>query len=254
MESMKGNNKEKHDTPNVEIITHRTGTAFAPENSIAGLKWCIEQGFDWAEIDLRQTIDNHIVLLHDDRLDRTTDGTGRVNERTLEYISSLKLLQNSAPGAISRHIPTLAESIQVAKNNIRLYLDCRQVDPEILMKELWEAEIILSVMLFVHRDLEKQVRSLPGGEQIRIVRYFDPDTETLSQALTSTGPMELEVRASTITGSITKTANQSGSEVTCIALGEHDTPESRLHAIKAGARRIMTDFPLDLKREIASLT
>ena len=250
---MNVNNTEKHDTSSVEIITHRTGTAFAPENSIAGLKWCIAQGFDWAEIDLRQTVDNHIVLLHDERLDRTTDGTGKVNERTLEYINSLKLLQNSAPSTVSRHIPTLAESIKAAKNNIRLYLDCRQVDPEILMKELCEAEIILHVMLFVHRDLEKQVRCLPGGEQIRIVRYFDPNTETLSQVLTSTGPMELEVSASTITGSLTKIANQSGFEVTCIALDEHDTPESRLHAIKAGAKRIMTDFPCDLKREIASL-
>ncbi len=64
----------------IQVIGHRGAAALAPENTWAGFDLALGLGVDAIETDVRATCDGVLVLLHDERLDRTTDGQGQVRE------------------------------------------------------------------------------------------------------------------------------------------------------------------------------
>jgi len=66
------------------VIGHRGGAGAAPENTLASIRHGVEAGADAIEFDIHGTADDHLVLFHDDTLERTTDSTGVVEETTLE--------------------------------------------------------------------------------------------------------------------------------------------------------------------------
>ena len=73
----------------VEVIAHRGGWGLWPENTLFAFQNAVDLGVDMLELDIRGTKDGHIVVFHDSRLRRTTNGTGRVNEFTLEELKKL---------------------------------------------------------------------------------------------------------------------------------------------------------------------
>lgn len=72
------------------LIAHRGGSALAPENTLTAFRQAAEQWpVDMIELDVRATSDGHCVVIHDPTVDRTTDGTGPVNARTLAELQEL---------------------------------------------------------------------------------------------------------------------------------------------------------------------
>lgn len=72
------------------LIAHRGGRALAPENTIPALEEAMERwGADMLEIDVHATADGEVVVIHDETVDRTTDGTGRVDGRSLADLQAL---------------------------------------------------------------------------------------------------------------------------------------------------------------------
>lgn len=71
------------------VIAHRGGKALAPENTLAAFRKASDLGADVLEYDVHITADGHLVVIHDDTVDRTTDGSGLVNELTLEEIKGM---------------------------------------------------------------------------------------------------------------------------------------------------------------------
>lgn len=71
------------------IAGHRGDAASAPENTLPAVRSALAQGFDYVEVDLALTSDGHAVLMHDATVDRTTDGTGRLDRLTLAQVRTL---------------------------------------------------------------------------------------------------------------------------------------------------------------------
>ncbi len=94
----------------VQAIPHRGGLAYEPENTLAAFQNAIDQGLDWLEFDVQMTKDGVLVVIHDETVDRTTNGTGAVRDLTLEQIRSLDAGQG-------QKIPTFDEVLQLAKAN-----------------------------------------------------------------------------------------------------------------------------------------
>ena len=67
-----------------KIIAHRGASGQAPENTLAAIRKAMAIGVDMIEIDVRQTRDGAIVLMHDRTLNRTTNGKGERSRRSLE--------------------------------------------------------------------------------------------------------------------------------------------------------------------------
>ena len=75
----------------MKIIAHRGLTSKAPENSIAALKLAMKGKFSGVEFDVRRSKDNKIYVIHDSKLDRTTNMKGRLDERTSKELKFCKL-------------------------------------------------------------------------------------------------------------------------------------------------------------------
>lgn len=73
----------------VSVISHRGAAAIAPENTFSGVRAGVESGAPFIEIDVRMTEDRVLVLMHDSTVDRTTDGSGKVNGLSWGYLSTL---------------------------------------------------------------------------------------------------------------------------------------------------------------------
>lgn len=73
----------------VLVIAHQGGEQLRPSNTLAAFAHAVELGVDVLEMDIHGTADGAIVVMHDDTVDRTTDGTGRLKEMTLDEIKSL---------------------------------------------------------------------------------------------------------------------------------------------------------------------
>jgi glycerophosphoryl diester phosphodiesterase len=66
------------------VLAHRGASGYAPENTMEAFKKAIEMGADGFELDVQLTKDGEIVVIHDEKIDRTSDGKGWVKDYTLE--------------------------------------------------------------------------------------------------------------------------------------------------------------------------
>ena len=71
------------------VIAHRGNHVNFPENTLASYKAAITAGADYVEVDLRTTKDGHLVVLHDSKVDRTTNGLGKISDMTLEEVGEV---------------------------------------------------------------------------------------------------------------------------------------------------------------------
>jgi glycerophosphoryl diester phosphodiesterase len=94
-------------------IGHRGLAAFAPENTLAGIRMAAERGLRWIEIDAKLTSDGTLILMHDDRLDRTTNGKGTVATTSFDAIRRLDAGSWFNPKFAGERIPTLVEAIDL---------------------------------------------------------------------------------------------------------------------------------------------
>jgi glycerophosphoryl diester phosphodiesterase len=108
-----------------------------PENSLAALEKCVALGVDMMETDIRRAKDGTLVISHDAKVDRTTDGTGRVADLTLAQLKTLRLRQNfggnMSPEITDQRVLTLDELLAAAKGRIMINLDIKEdIYPEVI--------------------------------------------------------------------------------------------------------------------------
>ncbi len=96
----------------VKIAAHRGANKFAPENTLAAIKKALEIGVDMIEIDVHLTKDNQLIVIHDETLDRTTNGSGRISEHKLLELKKLDAGSWFGKDFIGETLPTLDEVLQ----------------------------------------------------------------------------------------------------------------------------------------------
>jgi glycerophosphoryl diester phosphodiesterase len=99
---------------------------FAPENTLSAVRAAIVMGADFVELDVQLTKDNHLVLMHDDDVERTTLGKGKVSQLTLAQLQALKLKTAQFKGSFAcEKVPTLAQALALAKGRINIDADLK---------------------------------------------------------------------------------------------------------------------------------
>lgn len=73
------------------VVSHRGDWRNAPENSLQAIQNCIDMGVDMVEVDLKKTKDGHLIVMHDQTIDRTTTGKGKPENYTLEELRCFRL-------------------------------------------------------------------------------------------------------------------------------------------------------------------
>ena len=94
-----------------QIIAHRGSKSNRPENTLASFAEAIRVGTDGIELDVHRTRDGHLVVIHDESVDRTTNGSGLVRKLTLEQIRSLDAGSWFHPQYFRERVSTLGEVI-----------------------------------------------------------------------------------------------------------------------------------------------
>jgi len=95
------------------VIGHRGAKATAPENTLAALRQSVAEGASWVEFDVKLTADGHPVLIHDETLERTTNGKGKVAETSLADIRALDAGSWFGRRFAGEKVPTLEEALEL---------------------------------------------------------------------------------------------------------------------------------------------
>jgi glycerophosphoryl diester phosphodiesterase len=118
------------------VIAHRGNQIACPENTLAAFKRAITDGADIIETDIHLTKDDVFVCIHDPAVDRTTDGSGLVEDMTVEDLKTLSAGSNRE-GFFEERIPTLTETTNIIPENVALALELktdRFLDPSVCEK------------------------------------------------------------------------------------------------------------------------
>lgn len=99
-----------------KIHAHRGASGYTPENTMAAFRKAIELGANAIELDVHMTKDRKLVVIHDEKVDRTTNGSGMVAFMTLEQIKKLDAGSWFSSKYKGLQIPTLREVMDLVKN------------------------------------------------------------------------------------------------------------------------------------------
>jgi len=145
------------------VIAHRGYSARFPENTLPAFEAAADAGADMVEMDACLTADEKLVILHDDTLDRTTQGTGPASRRTISEIRALDAGSWYSPDFAGVRVPSLDEVLSALSGRIRVNLELKK--PPRCVKGAREA---------ICREAARAIRE-HGMEGSVLVSSFDRD-------------------------------------------------------------------------------
>ena len=96
----------------IPVAAHRGNSKYFPENTMSAFRSAVALEPDMLEIDIQMTKDGEIVMMHDHTVDRTTDGTGLIREKTLEEIRRLDAGSWKGEEFRGEKVPTFVEFLK----------------------------------------------------------------------------------------------------------------------------------------------
>lgn len=100
------------------VVGHRGAAGVLPENTVKGFEYAINLGVTYVECDVHLTVDNHLIVMHDAKVDRTTNASGEIRDMTFETIRQL----DAGDG---EQVPTLDEVLAVTKGKATLLCELK---------------------------------------------------------------------------------------------------------------------------------
>jgi len=114
--------KERANTP--VIFGHRGGRKWAPENTLASFSRCVENGYG-IELDIHKCKTGELVVIHDDDISRTTNGTGFVKDKTLSELRAVSAGKWFAPNFEGERIPLLTEVLSLVDGKVPIQIEIK---------------------------------------------------------------------------------------------------------------------------------
>lgn len=111
----------------VTITAHRGSSKVAPENTLAAFEQAISDGADYIELDVRLSADGHVIVSHDDSLQRLLGLDARLSDMTLEAIRQVDVGSWFGDSHVGQGIPTLAEVLRLSRGRSNLYIEIKPV-------------------------------------------------------------------------------------------------------------------------------
>lgn len=153
------------------FVGHRGSSGVYPENSVEAARYAVEQGVDAIEYDIHLTKDNQIVVMHDDDISTTTNGTGKISQMTLEEMSQYRLVGYGK----TVKIPTLKDMLEAFKDeDVIHYIEYKANNPamvEYVKKEI-EAAGMEGKVLFISFFADVLTESQRQMPQISIGQLY----------------------------------------------------------------------------------
>ncbi|MCI0695053.1 glycerophosphodiester phosphodiesterase [candidate division KSB1 bacterium] len=151
---------------------HRGASGHAPENTLAAIRLAMEMGAEMCELDVQQTADSRLVVMHDDTLERTTNGKGNVWEMTLAELQKHDAGSWFAPRFAGEKLPALEEVIALVRGKMSLNIEAKihghernvaSLIVETLRRERFDDECV--VTSFDHKIVD-EIKTLAPALQV----------------------------------------------------------------------------------------
>jgi glycerophosphoryl diester phosphodiesterase/2,3-bisphosphoglycerate-dependent phosphoglycerate mutase len=218
MESTVKNKTEHSFKQTPKILAHRGANDRFNENTITAHKIAADDGVDALEMDLRMTKDGSLIIMHDQTINRTTNGKKKVSELTLDELKAYQTIGRYNGKTTTEDIPTLREVIEAFTDTEHYYIETRLVNRELKMEEplielLNEYHLIskglVTIQSFSPQSLEKIQRLAPN---VPLTLLFGKGKFDLEMALTAPYP-NIGIESTDVTLSIVNELHQAGKEV-----------------------------------------
>jgi glycerophosphoryl diester phosphodiesterase len=233
--------------PRPRIAHHRGASRYAPENTLPALETSIRLGADLIEFDIRTTRDGRAVLLHDGRLDRTTEGRGPVRDRSEAEVKRLDAGSWFGRPFRGTPVPTLDEFLAAAGRRVELYVDAKDIAPEALVDALNRHGLTERAVVYQSVGYLEKLRAIaPGIRRMPALR----DPKALDEIVGRVHPHAVDARWSMLSKDLIDRCHARGVLVFSDALGIHESIASYRRAIRDGIDVIQTDYPLRVLRAI----
>lgn len=213
------------------VIGHRGARALAPENTLEGIRVAARCAADQVEVDVRLSRDGTLVLMHDDTVDRTTGGKGKVENLDLDELKTLD--------AGGQKVPTLQEALAEANElGLGLVVEMKEEGLEELVAEALESSQAM-VTSFYHSSL-REIKELSGLKTGIIISSLPvkPVELALWAGADAIFPKRVNPR-------LFKEAHQRGLEVFPWTVNEE---EEAAWLLRLGADGLVTDDPCLIRK------
>jgi glycerophosphoryl diester phosphodiesterase len=222
------------------VIGHRGAAGLAPENTPAAFRQAISVGVDYVELDVRLTKGGGVIAMHDETVDRTTDGRGQVESLTLRELKKLDAGSWFDRSPVER-VPTLRQVIRLVRGKAKLNIEIKHVSRspeltgrvvEILISEKFHGSCLITSF---DPQILYRVKQLAGDIPVGLLlserpsaRHFNGFWEVLSCffAVVDEGVIQMAVSAQK-----------------AIHVWTVNEPEWLLRFIRWDVDGIITDFP-----------
>jgi len=238
---------QNHPVRPIKIIAHRGVHLQAPENSLAAIEVAIQLRLDFVELDVRTTVDSHLVIMHDKSIDRMTPGAGLVSELTLAELQQSRLISKNRPESAVEKIPLLSEALQLMQGKIGIYVDLKDASPQKLLAELKKFQMLDEAVIYAGLAQLQEIKKL--NLQVKIMPEVDSE-EDLNRVIELLDPQVVAMSWRGFSEELVEKIHQTGRQVYLDILGAGDNPPGVRRTIAAGVDAIQTDDPKMVLRTI----
>jgi glycerophosphoryl diester phosphodiesterase len=228
----------------VLAIAHRGASGYAPENTFAAFKRAVSQGVSFIETDLHLTRDAHFVAIHDETLERTTNGTGSIHELTLAEARRLDAGSWFASEFMGERIPTLEEILEFTKKyDVVFYLELKPNGfwggEHALISALRDSgEIPRSVIISFDPAILVALRKIEPTLMTGLL--YDGNIDNPFDKAIEIGARQIAVRGDLVTPNFLSQARKRDLQVVCWTV---NSPAHIRMLASAGVDGIMSDYP-----------
>jgi glycerophosphoryl diester phosphodiesterase len=235
---------------NAVVTAHRGASMAAPENTLAAVQRAIEQGADWVEIDVQETADGRVVVLHDRDLRRVAGVDLWIADATYEQLGSIDIGSWFAPQYADQRVPTLEQVLEMCRGRAGVNIELKFYGREERLEERvidivesmgMESEIVL--MSLKHDS----VRKLKELKELRPNWTIGLLTAVAIGDLTRVEADFLAVNTGLATPAFIRAAHRAGKEVQVWTIND---PVTSFALISRGADAIITDRPAMVRRSL----
>jgi glycerophosphoryl diester phosphodiesterase len=224
----------------VQVMAHRGALRQAPENSAYAIEHAIADTVEWVEVDVRRTRDGHHILFHDSQVERTTDGRGLARDHTLAQMRALDAGSKFARKFAGCRVLTLAEALELARGRVNLYLDCKEIDPILLVREVTTARMEQQVVIYDDPKVLQAIR-MASGDTLALMTKWRPRLGIVPW-LDQVQLQAVEVDAADVTPEACREFHRHHIKVQAKTLGKDDCPQVWDQVMDAGVDWIQTDL------------
>lgn len=222
------------------VYAHRGASKDFPENTLAAFQRALELGVEGIELDVHLSADGHLIVMHDETVDRTTDGTGALAEMTLDQIKTLDAGKGET-------VPTLGEVLDLVGDRLHVDIEVKaNTAGEAVLKEL-EGRNTRWLISSFKWDVLQYVRSQNAEAELwPLTVGASDDAISIAKEI---GAPALAISRQGVDEEIARYLNEQGLDFWVWTVND---PQEAKQFVEWGAIGICTDDPATIQRALAA--